>query len=98
MYPQPLVYMLFIRIRPHYADTLVTTSSKRIDNESNNDFDDSNSVETTYSDDNKNDPPKIHTKIRIFQSLNSNAAKVVCRVSNHLIKSSSKNGTDVFQV
>ena len=83
----------FSKIRPVHADTLVTTSSKSIDDESNNDFDDSNFIETTYSDDNKNDPPKIYTKIKISQSLHSNATKVVRWVSNHLMESPSTNNT-----
>ena len=87
------MYRFFSRIRRPHADTLVTTPSKSIDDESKNDFNDSNSVETTYSDDNKNDPPKMYIKIRISQSLNSNVAKVLRRVSNHLMKSSSKNDT-----
>ena len=87
------MYRFFSRIRRPHADTLVTTPSKSIDDESKNDFNDSNSVETTYSDDNKNDPPNFFTKIRIFQSVHSNSAKVVRRVSNHLMESPSTNST-----
>ena len=87
------MYRCFFRICPPHADTLVSTFSKSIDDENINDFDDSNSIETTYSDDNTNEPPKMYTKIRICQSLHSNTAKVVRRGSNHLMESLSKNST-----
>ena len=54
-----------LRIRPPHANILVTKYSKSIDDDSNNDFNEINNIETIYSDDNKNDPPKICTKIRI---------------------------------
>ena len=87
------MYRFVFRIRPPHADTLVKSPSKSIDDENNNDFDDCNSVETTYSDDNKNDPHKTYTNNRISQSFHSNAAKVVRWVSNHLMESPSTNNT-----
>ena len=75
---------VLFRICPPRTDILVTTSSKSIYGESNNDFDDSNSVDTTYSDDNKKDLPHINTKTTISQSLNSDSDTVVLRVSNRL--------------
>ena len=63
MYPRPLIYTFLFRIRTIHANSLVTTSSKSIDDESNNDFDDGNSVGTTYSDDNMNGPPKNILKL-----------------------------------
>ena len=82
-----------MRLRSPYANTLVTKFSTSIDDDSNNDFDDSHTVETKYLYDNKNNPSKICTKLGTCPPIHSNATKVVRDVSNYLMESSSKNST-----
>ena len=83
----------FLKIRPPHDNTLIISSSESIDDVSTTDFDDNNNVEMNYSNDIKNDPPKICPEREAYLPINTNSPKVASEVSKYLMKSSTKYGS-----
>lgn len=83
----------FLKIRPPHDNTLIISSSESIDDVSTTDFDDNNNVEMNYSNDIKNDPPKICTEREAYLPINTNSPKVASEVRKYPMKSSTKYGS-----